>query len=128
MTDLKMPVENKELIERVNKISLYEMSRTTLVTLFNKSKGNNITSILNATKFNEWFNAIQSGKQFAFVDNSGKVIPLSYSVESDSYFKFINFTAFDKFGSSSFTLLGMTISMELSTNNVYIDSKSAIAQ
>ena len=127
MTDLKMPVKNKELIERINKISLHEMSRATLISLFNKSTGNNVTNILNATTFNEWFDAIQNGKSFAFVDDSGKIIPLSYSVEGDDIFKFISFTVYDKFDSTSFTLLGMTISLELSSNNVYLDSKSAFA-
>lgn len=127
MTNLKMPVKNSELIERVNVLTPYNLSRSTLISLFSKAKGANVTSLLNATKFNEWFSAIQSGKSFVFVDNTGKIIPLSHSIESDSLFKFVSFTAYDKFDSASFNLLGMTLSLELASNNVYIDSKSAFA-
>lgn len=126
MTNLNMPIKNTELVERVNLITPYEISRAKLISLFGKAKGNNVTTIVTKAQFNEWFSAIQSGKPFVFVDASGKIIPLSYSIESDSVFKFINFTAYDKFGSSSFTLLGMTLALELNSSKVYLDSKSAL--
>lgn len=126
MTNLNMPIKNTELVERVNLITPYEISRAKLISLFGKAKGNNVTTIVTKAQFNEWFSAIQNGKPFAFVDASGKIIPLSYSIESDSIFKFINFTAYDKFGSSSFTLLGMTLALELNSSKVYLDSKSAL--
>lgn len=125
MTILKTPVDNLELVERVNAITPYEVPRATLISIFQKSQGNNVTSILSAAKFNELFDAIQSGRSFSFVEaDNGKIIPLSYSIENDEYFKFINFTAYDKFNSGSFTLLGMAISLEKNSNNVYLDTKT----
>lgn len=127
MTNLNMPVKNNELIERVNAITPYEVSRAKLISLFGKAKGTNVTTLVTKAQFNEWFSAIQNGKSFVFVDASGKIIPLSHSIESDSIFKFINFTAYDKFNSTSFNLLGMTLSLELNSSKVFIDSKTAHA-
>lgn len=125
MMELSTPVDNLSLIERINLITPYEVQRSTLISLFNKSQGNNVTSILSLDKFNEWFEAIQSGKSFEFVDtDTGKIVPLSYSIENDDYFKFISFTAYDKFNSGSFTLLGMTLAFEKNSNNVYLDTKT----
>lgn len=125
MMELSTPVDNLSLIERINLITPYEVPRSTLISLFNKSQGNNVTSILPLDKFNEWFEAIHSGKSFEFVDtNAGKIVPLSYSIENDEYFKFINFTAYEKFNSGSFTLLGMTLAFEKNSNNVYLDTKT----
>lgn len=127
MIELKMPIQNAELIERVNEITPYEISRSTLVSLFGKSTGNNVTSIVSKAKFNEWYGEIQSGKLFHFTNEGvGKTIPLSYSIEGDDFFKFINFTIYDKLG-SSFSLVGMTLSLEINSNNVYLDTKAVFA-